>query len=43
MNPRPGVALLLQQFLELLEVGGHGVPDPGHGDSLKQAARAAEF
>jgi hypothetical protein len=26
------VALLLQQFLELLEVGGHGVPDTWHGD-----------
>jgi len=39
MNARPGVALSLQQFLELLEVGGHGVPDPWHGDSPQQAAR----
>jgi hypothetical protein len=29
------VALVLQQFLELLEVGGHGVPDPWHGDAPK--------
>ena len=43
MNPRPGVALLLQQSLELLEVGGHGVPDTWHGDSPEQTARAAEF
>jgi hypothetical protein len=35
--------LSLQQFLELAEVGGHGVPDTWHGDSPKQAARTAEF
>jgi hypothetical protein len=35
--------LLLQQFLELLEVGGQGVPDTWHGDSPEQEARAAEF
>jgi hypothetical protein len=29
------MALLLQQFLELLEVGGDGVPDTWHGDSPK--------
>jgi hypothetical protein len=32
-----------QQFLELAEVGGHGVPDPWHGDSPEQAARTTEF
>ena len=34
---------MLQQVLELLEVGGHGVPDPWYGDSPKQAARATEL
>ena len=34
---------LLQQFLELAEVGGLGVPDTWHGDSSKQPARPAEF
>jgi hypothetical protein len=43
MNPRPSVALSLQQFLELPEVGGHGGPDTGHGDSPQQTARAAEL
>jgi hypothetical protein len=38
-----GRRLSLQQFLELLEVVGHGVPDTWHGDSPEQAARAAEF
>jgi hypothetical protein len=36
-------SLSLQQFLELLEVGGHGVPDTWHGDSPEQAARATEL
>ena len=31
--------LALQQFLKLPEVGGHGLPDPWHGDAPKQAAR----
>jgi hypothetical protein len=43
MNPRPGMAPLLQRFLELPEVAGHGVPDTWHGDSPKQTARATEF
>ena len=43
MNPRSGVALLHQQFLELLKVGGDGVPDPWHGDSPEQAARTEEL
>ena len=42
MNTRPGVTLLLQQFLELSEVGGHGVP-PVARRSPKQAARATEL
>ena len=36
-------SLSVQQFLELLEIGGHGVPDTWHGDSPEQAARTAEF
>jgi hypothetical protein len=32
-----------QHFLELPEVGGHGVPNPWHGDSPEQAARATEL
>jgi hypothetical protein len=43
MNGRPGLALSLQQLLELPEVGGHGVPDTWHGDSPKQAARTTEL
>jgi hypothetical protein len=36
-------SLSLQQFLELPEVGGHGVPDTWHGDSPEQAPRATEL
>jgi hypothetical protein len=35
--------LSLQQFFELPEVGGHGVPDTWHGDTPEQAARTAEL
>jgi hypothetical protein len=42
MSARRG-GLSLQQFLELVEVGGHGVPDTWHGDSSKQAARTTEL
>jgi hypothetical protein len=36
-------SLSVQQFLELLQVGGDGVPDTWHGDAPEQTAWPAEF
>jgi hypothetical protein len=35
--------LFLQQFLELPEVGGHGLSDTWHGNAPQQAARTVEL
>ena len=43
MPPMSPETLALQQFLELPEVGGHGLSDTWHGDAPKQAARTAEL